>query len=620
MSIRFLCPHCKKVVSVKDEFAGKKGKCPFCAKVVSVPSPAPRPSPSAVKSAEAPPPKQSVPAPPPIDAEAEAAALLAGEPNDGSAAPEATIDFTCPMCDAQVHLPRSEAGKRAPCPECSRIIKVPELEKRDPANWRQAAPNLPSGAKRTEEAAPEGAWSSVTAAAAVSRESLQEAGAVPTKTALVSRGQRIVRYVLWSAGTVVVLAVLIFAYLEWADSRKELGVESALTFADSAKGKAELGGAGRSALYRLAGEYYLRAGQPASGKRARQLFEKSFHAAAVETADETERDALLLDLALAEAALGGPPAEADAGRKIAWEDAQKDLRATMTAIQEIEPRLEALRGVARRLAADGEASRVAALASYAFSSPDASRAEALGAAGLELNAAGKPDLAKEAMTRIRELYAAKEPPTLAAAAAALAVVLGQPSPGPAKPSGEDAANELAGQAEGLARKGQWDAARQKLSQIAKGADAKPRADVALAAVDLDDKSASNTDVIGAFVQIQQPSRGAPSPWLLLRLARVGARAKIAADSIQPVAALIADRNLRGRAQLAALEARLADPKQGGDLMAVDAVEAKTVAAWLARTDWARRNSGSAGVVKGWEEANRAFGLLGLALGEKRENE
>ena len=37
MAIKFLCSSCKKVVSVKDEFAGRKGKCPHCGNVLTVP-------------------------------------------------------------------------------------------------------------------------------------------------------------------------------------------------------------------------------------------------------------------------------------------------------------------------------------------------------------------------------------------------------------------------------------------------------------------------------------------------------------------------------------------------------------------------------------------------------
>ncbi len=83
------------------------------------------------------------------------------------------------MCGEKLHLALELAGKREPCPECKRIIRVPEPEKKDPANWRKVDNSLPSGARREEEKAPEGAWGSAAAGARVSREALQEAGAIP---------------------------------------------------------------------------------------------------------------------------------------------------------------------------------------------------------------------------------------------------------------------------------------------------------------------------------------------------------------------------------------------------------------------------------------------------------
>jgi len=38
--MKFNCPHCQKALNVKDELAGKKGKCPFCGQALVVPAPA----------------------------------------------------------------------------------------------------------------------------------------------------------------------------------------------------------------------------------------------------------------------------------------------------------------------------------------------------------------------------------------------------------------------------------------------------------------------------------------------------------------------------------------------------------------------------------------------------
>src|ERR1700722_20144254 len=115
MAIKFLCSNCKKVVSVKDEFAGKKGKCPHCGNVLTVPAPV-RPPTAAVPPAVKPPPRPvRTPRPPtrPVDLDAEAAAALSDEPKPEAAeVASTTIDFNSPMCDAELHLPLDLAGKR----------------------------------------------------------------------------------------------------------------------------------------------------------------------------------------------------------------------------------------------------------------------------------------------------------------------------------------------------------------------------------------------------------------------------------------------------------------------------------------------------------------------------
>ena len=46
--IQFDCPHCRKTLRVKDEFAGQHGKCPHCQNVTTVPlRSAPPPAPAA---------------------------------------------------------------------------------------------------------------------------------------------------------------------------------------------------------------------------------------------------------------------------------------------------------------------------------------------------------------------------------------------------------------------------------------------------------------------------------------------------------------------------------------------------------------------------------------------
>src|SRR5947209_1257075 len=128
MAIKFNCPHCGKALNVKDNLAGKKGPCPACKKVLTVPAATPAPAAAAAGTPPAPPSAataDTTPAPAPAapagpsqaDLEAEAASLLADKPEQAAPVESKTVDFTCPMCDAELHLPADLAGKKHPCPE-----------------------------------------------------------------------------------------------------------------------------------------------------------------------------------------------------------------------------------------------------------------------------------------------------------------------------------------------------------------------------------------------------------------------------------------------------------------------------------------------------------------------
>jgi len=176
MAIKFSCQHCKKPLSVKDELAGKQGKCPGCKQVILIPQQQNTPPPPAGRSAAAP--KASASRSSSnggVDLEELAAATLSEKPAEQQVETQ-TVDFTCPWCDAELHLPAELAGKQAPCtnPECKRIVKVPMLKKTGPRDWRKPEQNtMPSGAKRSDEPL-EGAWGSQVSAG-VSRKALVEA-------------------------------------------------------------------------------------------------------------------------------------------------------------------------------------------------------------------------------------------------------------------------------------------------------------------------------------------------------------------------------------------------------------------------------------------------------------
>src|SRR5436190_16191084 len=168
MTLKFSCPHCRKAIRVKEELAGKKAKCPACQQVLTIPTVARSTSPTAAKSTTE------------SDLEAQALAALAEQsPSSPAPASTKTIDFQCSFCDEKISLSADLAGKRAPCPECRRIIKVPLLEKADPKDWRKVDVHAPLIRDHRGAPAPEGAWGSEVSRGRVSRQALLEAGALP---------------------------------------------------------------------------------------------------------------------------------------------------------------------------------------------------------------------------------------------------------------------------------------------------------------------------------------------------------------------------------------------------------------------------------------------------------
>src|SRR5437868_8458599 len=124
-TIRFKCPHCQKPLSVKDHLAGRKASCPVCKKAITVP--------------------EQVPA---TDVESVAAEVLADKLADKplEAAVTKTIDFTCPFCDEELKLPADLGGKKAPCPKCTKVIKIPLPQPEKPRDWRTSQRAGPTGA------------------------------------------------------------------------------------------------------------------------------------------------------------------------------------------------------------------------------------------------------------------------------------------------------------------------------------------------------------------------------------------------------------------------------------------------------------------------------------------
>jgi len=87
--IKFSCSNCNKKISIPDNYAGKRGKCPQCGQVVSIPTP------------------------------------QEGTVQDS----QAIIKFRCPSCNQKIGVTENYAGKRVRCAKCRQPIQVPEPQK-----------------------------------------------------------------------------------------------------------------------------------------------------------------------------------------------------------------------------------------------------------------------------------------------------------------------------------------------------------------------------------------------------------------------------------------------------------------------------------------------------------
>ena len=173
-------------------------------------------------------------------------------------------------------------------------------------------------------------------------------------------------------------------------------------------------------------------------------------------------------------------------------------------------------------------------------------------------------------------------------------------------------NTLIGQAEGYARKGEWDKVRSPLDRLQDGED-RFRTLIALAAVGSEGKEYLEE-------AIKTPGPGHVS--LYLRLIDVGANAGVAEDRLQALANSIpappSDASPRGRGQLLAFKTKLERSKAAVDEKAADAVGTGTLSALLAKMALARHNTrldgGFAKTVQTWSDPDKAFGSAGAILG------
>ncbi len=495
---------------------------------------------------------------------------------------------------------------------------MPELVKNEPKDWRKADPRGPSGARPADQPAPEGAWGS-TAASAVGKQALVEAGVIPTKEPPRTLWQKSRWPILGATLILLVFGGGWMGYRWWEQRAADRALQAALDYAASPQSGSEARATGQAAIFLGAGEYKLLAQGDRAAVKAREQFGKAL-VTLNSAPPDSERDGVLTDLALAQAELGG--GEPDTGRelRLPWDETQKLLLASLRPIQNPDARREAVRAICQKLSAAGQTARALTLLRQIYPAADEERAAALSVVALDLSKSNDRAAGEKAAEEVLNLYQTKTPPPLRADVVVLAGVFGKPPPKLDKqPKPAEAEEEHIGKVEGLARQDQWDRARKEAVANEFGDAVQFRSLLGIAAAAVDAKATGTDDVEKAMTFAEAKLRDKPElAWKFLRLTQLGIRAGVSDERLQTFTALIADRAVRGRAQLAIFRARLDQAQQRIEDGAVDKIESKSVARLQASQALARHNTrletGWAKTVQGWQQPTQAFGSLGVALG------
>src|SRR5262249_36596651 len=335
MPIRFKCPNCKKTLAAKEQMAGKKAVCTACKKPLVIPAPLSAPA----------------------DVEDFAASLLADPPAAKvEEKPKATqtIDFTCPFCEAELHLSAELAGKREPCPLCKNIIKVPQLVKEQAKDWRTVERTGPSGAAVKGQPELEGAWGSTTHQGKVSMQALEEADAIIYEDEEPVGVRRWIKRI-----TIFAIVAGLICLAIWGISRRQTkkqqdkAMDEALEWAEKKKGKERMPPWWDAAIHRAAGEFFNAKKGKLSFAQAQKYFKLARNPlhATPEDKQSVDMDLSMPRLALTQIDMAGTQNEVDDEVCLKWNDVHTDVFKSLQKIRSIDAKVLALRAVADKLVA-----------------------------------------------------------------------------------------------------------------------------------------------------------------------------------------------------------------------------------------------------------------------------
>lgn len=640
--MQFKCPHCQKVYKAKAEFAGRKATCHACHKAFVV---APTAA-AAVGSAALPATGVAEPAIEEIDAVA-AAALAPDKAPEETKLDTGTIDFRCYYCDEEIHLSPDLAGKQAPCPQCRRIIKVPQFPRQDSKDWRNTKPNLPAGARRDDDAPLSGSWGTETTVSRVSQLALKEANAIPQAREPISVRKWIDRGLLLAI--VGGVAFGLYSWISWklSERKRDRTMQIALAYEYRPESERVLTPLTAAFIRRAAGEFYGRAGQTTNA-REQLASGRNF---LPQTVVSPDHDALLIEIGVTQVGLLLEPEvveqninadEVRADQKLC----EDELRTTMCRSCSPAGRAEAFRQVTRALL-KRKRGDLAPLLAQALD--EATRAEMQAVVGLELLEGSSSSSASTLFDQILSMRGAIVTDDAGGqrltspALIALCVALKNPRIDNFRPKDPRAdLYWLQGNAEGLAMLDRVDEAKEQVQGI-QGLDRlRILANVAAIALGKDKaQTAVAEEVIKQVEDLQgkypDNDRCAPSGffWSLVRLVRAClaagnqklAERLTAAIPDQPAVAKGAGGfqddvlpAFRALAQLEVYRASLAASNQQEPQESAEKVDKTTVSHARACELWARHNAALSSrktmkAVESWQQVNlQPFGYAGISLG------
>jgi hypothetical protein len=623
MAIAFNCPHCGELHRVKDELAGKTGKCKStkCKQPILIPF---RSTVSANGAPVAAPVKG-------LSAEELAAAALAEETKAvEEASPTSTtkIQVVCPACMEKFEVDGAMAGKNVRCTECGKIVRAPMPQVEKPADWRKSNEGRPSLAKSTEPA-PQGVWE--VQRKGVSGEAIRKAGAheVEDEDDIRERKIRRIKKLLYGLALLGMIAfAVIWIIRSRTDRKQEKWMEQAVQEIED-KNEGSKRPEFQAAIHRYALEYFVHAAKSREElDAAAKHFDKALSGLQTATDSAADREAMLIELSLALVACGGDQKQIDEDRRLPWDRLQKMMR---QALEKIPPnthserilRQRAFRLLARKLAEKEQPNVALAVAKNACSADE--YPGMVGRIGIEYLLMNKREWAQEALRKVSEAK-----PELTALWLALSAE-GEKKPQgvalvPAPGKGATRDSRLA-YAEGTALRGNLAGAWQIAAMAGPQID-QLDAMVLVASVAVEsgkmDEAAPYLDAIAALGQGGKDT--AQSAWQMHRIVELCARAN-KLDKAQVVLDAIKDPSVKAWARLEMLRIKLAKQTQEkADEQFVEGLaepaDASLLAAVIARAEVARHNavageSNYTRQIENWPKGSiRPFGYAGTALGRQ----